>query len=189
MLRKGIMLQQRTWRRLSQQAGAGMVEVLIALVISAFALLGLAGMQVNSMRYQKTANFRALATQYASEMADRIRGNLAGARGGSYNFAAENYTSAAPTAPSSTPCDGSNAALCTPASAAAEDLYAWRRSLNQGMTGGWGEVSGDVRNGFVIRVYFQEPNKDSDAADPNCRAAALGSANKDVRCFVTVFYP
>ncbi len=189
MLRKGFMRQHRTRRQLSKQAGAGMVEVLIALVISAFALLGLAGMQVNSMRYQKTANFRALATQYASEMADRIRGNLAGARAGSYNYAPESYTSSAPVAPSSTPCDGSNRNGCTPAMAAAQDLYSWRLSLNQGMTGGWGEVSGDVRNGFVIRVYFQEPNKDSDAADPNCRAAALGSANKDVRCFVTVFYP
>lgn len=184
------MLQHRTRRRLSQQAGAGMVEVLIALVISAFALLGLAGMQVNSMRYQKTANFRALATQYASEMADRIRGNLAGARGGSYNYAQETYTSAPPAVPGNTPCDGSNRNGCTPALAAVQDLYAWRLSLNQGMTGGWGEVTGDVRNGFVIRVYFQEPNNDTTAAaDPNCRSAALGGGNKDVRCFVTVFYP
>lgn len=183
------MLQPRTRRRLSNQVGAGMVEVLIALVISAFALLGLAGMQVNSMRYQKTANFRALATQYASEMADRIRGNLAGARGGSYNYGAETYTSSPPPAPSSTPCDGSNRTGCTPALAAVQDLYAWRLSLNQGMSGGWGEVTGDVRNGFVIRVYFQEPNNESTAVDPNCRGAALGTGNKDVRCFVTVFYP
>lgn len=183
------MQQHRTRRRLGKQLGAGMVEVLIALVISAFALLGLAGMQVNSMRYQKTANFRALATQYASEMADRIRGNLAGARSGSYNYAPESYSSAAPTAPANTPCDGSNRSGCTPAMAAVQDLYAWRLSLNQGMSGGWGEVSGDVRSGFVIRVYFQEPNNESTTVDPNCRGAALGSGNKDVRCFVTVFYP
>jgi type IV pilus assembly protein PilV len=166
-----------------------MIEVLIALLISMFALLGLAGLQINSMRYQKTANFRAQATQYASEMSDRIRANLAGARAGSYNFASESYSTSAPTAPPSNPCNGSNRVGCTAAMAATQDLYAWRVSLNQGMSGGWGEVSGDVRSGFVIRVYFKEPDNQSTTADRNCRGGALGTGDKDVRCFVTVFIP
>lgn len=188
------MLSHRLRQGRGKQAGAGMIEVLVALVISAFALLGLAGLQVNSMRYQKTANFRALATQYASEMSDRIRSNLAGARGdnlpkSAYDFAPENYTTAAPAAPASNPCDGSDRVACTTSVAAARDLYAWRLSLNQGMTGGWGEVSGSANEGFVIRVYFKEPNNTSATVDPNCRAGAVGSGDKDVRCFVTVFVP
>jgi type IV pilus assembly protein PilV len=176
-------------RQRHQQRGVGMVEVLVALVISAFSLLGLAGLQVSSLRYQKVANFRATATQFSSELSDRIRANLAGARGGSYNLAQSSYSDMPPVAPASTPCDGSDKAKCTPASVAQFDIYNWRVSLNQGMSGGWGEVSGDVANGFVIRVYFKEPNNKSDTADPNCRSAALGAGNKDVRCFVTVFYP
>ncbi|MEN9865366.1 MAG: hypothetical protein RL748_956 [Pseudomonadota bacterium] len=166
-----------------------MMEVLIALVISAFALLGLAGLQVSSLRYQKGANFRAQATQYAADMSDRIRANLAGARGtggvSAYNFPQETYSNHPPAAPGSNPCDGNNRALCTPAALATQDLYNWRLRLSQGLNGGWGEVSGDVINGFVIRVYFYEPNKS--VADPNCRAAA--GAGVEVRCFVTVFYP
>jgi type IV pilus assembly protein PilV len=185
------MAQVGLLKRLQHQTGAGMVEVLIALVISAFALLGLAGLQVSSMRYQKGANFRALSTQYAAEMADRIRANLTGARsagagaGGKYNFPLENYTSSAPSAPSSNPCDGSNPAACDPAALAAQDLYNWRVTLNRGLAGGWGEVSGDAIRGLTIRVYFNEPT--STTPDPNCRAGA--GAGPQVRCFVTVFYP
>ena len=183
------MAQVGVLKRLQYQTGAGMMEVLIALVISAFALLGLAGLQVSSLRYQKGANFRALATQYSAEMADRIRANLTGARGlgatSDYNFAPESYSNAAPTAPTTNPCNGSNAAACTSTILAARDLYNWRVSLSQGLAGGWGEVSGDVVNGFVIRVYYFEPNKTVD--DPNCRNGS--GAGVEVRCFVTVFYP
>lgn len=186
------MAQVGLLKRLQHQTGAGMVEVLIALVISAFALLGLAGLQVSSMRYQKGANFRALSTQYAAEMADRIRANLEGARsdnddgaGARYNFPLENYTSSAPTPPSSNPCDGTNPAACNRAALAASDLYNWRVTLNRGLAGGWGEVSGDAISGLTIRVYFNEPT--STTPDPNCRAGA--GAGPQVRCFVTVFYP
>ncbi len=183
------MAQVGLLKRLQNQTGAGMMEVLIALVISAFALLGLAGLQVSSLRYQKGANFRALSTQYAAEMADRIRANLVGARGvgagSDYDFPLQTYSAAVPTAPTLNPCDGSNPAGCTSAALAAQDLYNWRVSLNRGLAGGWGEVSGNVVNGFTIRVYFFEPNKT--VADPNCRAAAAAGAQ--IRCFVTVFYP
>lgn len=183
------MAQASVIKRLQHQTGAGMMEVLIALVISAFALLGLAGLQVSSLRYQKGANFRALATQYTADMADRMRANLAGVRGpgtGSfYNFPLESYSNHAPAAPGSNLCDGSNPAACTPAVLATQDLYNWRLRLSQGLAGGWGEVSGDKDNGFVIRVYYFEPNKT--VADPNCRAAA--GAGVEIRCFVTVFYP
>lgn len=179
------MAQAGLIKRLQKQTGAGMMEVLIALVISAFALLGLAGLQVSSLRYQKGANFRALATQYAADMSDRIRANLAGARAGDYNFALQTYSNHPPAAQGSNPCDGANRASCTPSVLAAQDLYNWRVRLSQGLTGGWGEVSGDRVNGFVIRVYFFEPNKT--VADPNCRPAA--GAGAEVRCFVTVFYP
>jgi type IV pilus assembly protein PilV len=175
---------------LSRQAGFGMAEVLVALIISAFALLGLAGLQVSSLRYQKVAGFRATATQYAAEMSDRMRANVVGARNGSYNLAASNYTTHEPDAPGATPCDGSAPAACTPAQLALFDIYNWRLGLNRGMAGGWGEVSGDVNNGFIIRVYFKEPGNQSESLDPNCRAGALGGGdNNDVRCFVTVFYP
>lgn len=175
-----------------QQAGAGMIEVMIAIVISAFALLGLAGLQVSALRYQKVANYHALASQYASEMADRIRANVNGARAGGYGLPSGNYSPNPPAAPSGS-CSGDQPTGCTPTQTAALDIFRWRTNLNRGMAGGWGEVSGDVTAGFTIRVFYKESAVDgasSDTPDPNCNGgAAIPSSEKNVRCFVTVMIP
>lgn len=172
------------WRH-GRQAGAGLIEVLVALLISAFALLGLAGMQAASLRYQKVADFRALASHYAANMADRIRANLPGARAGAYGFTQSVYSATPPATPEANPCDGSEPAACTGHALASRDLYEWQLALSQGLAGGWGEVAGDVWHGFVIRVYFREPGYRAPASDPNCPAGG----GPEVRCFGTVVYP
>ncbi|MFC5473253.1 type IV pilus modification protein PilV [Paraherbaspirillum soli] len=169
-----------------RQSGAGMIEVLIAIVITAFALLGLAGLQAAALRYQKVAHFRTLATQLSSDLADRVRGNVKGARNGAYSPAFERYPST-PAAPSAAPSCADPGA-CTPAEVAAIDIRDWRAELSRTMAGGWGEISGSIADGFVIRVYFKE--RDIPASDKNdCRPAALSAVDKDVRCFATVFMP
>ncbi len=168
-----------------RQAGAGLIEVLVALLISAFALLGLAGMQAAALRYQKVADFRALASHYATNMADRLRANLPGARAGAYDFAQAGYSGTPPETPETNPCNGSEPAACTGHALASRDLYEWQLALSQSLAGGWGEVSGDVLRGFVIRVYFREPGHRAPANDPNCPAAG----GSEIRCFSTVVYP
>lgn len=171
-----------------RQAGAGMVEVLVALLISAVGLLGLGGLQASSLRYQKTANFRGLAAQYAAEMSDRLRANLEGVRTGEYNFAKESYAPIKPTDPKpKLPCDGSDVTSCRAKQVAEQDLYLWRLSLSQALAGGWGEVSGNLSDGFVIRVYYSDPTNRSKIADPSCRSGATSLT--EVRCAVTVFMP
>lgn len=171
-----------------RQAGAGMVEVLIALLISAVGLLGLGGLQASSLRYQKTANFRGLAAQYGAEMSDRLRANLEGVRTGEYNFAKETYSPIKPTDPKpNLPCDGSDVIGCSAKQVAVQDLYLWRLSLSQALAGGWGEVSGSVSDGFVIRVYYSDPTNTSSKVDPTCRSEATSAP--EVRCAVTVFIP
>lgn len=183
-----------------KQSGAGMIEVLVAIVIVAFALLGMAGLQVATLRYQKAAHFRGIAAQYAAEIGDRIRANKAGATAG--NYVAEGTYSAPACAPY-TPVDcsaaGSNAAVA--ACLAAQDINHWRSNMSCGMSGGWGEISGNfASNGYlVVRVYFRDPGAhDSTGASSaidryldtdNCRAGALNATDLDVRCFRTVVVP
>jgi len=169
-----------------RQAGVGLVEALVALVIASFALLGFAGLQMASLRYQKVAQFRSLASQYSADIADRMRANLVGSRAGNYVSDTGDYGSN--TEPGKTDC----ATGCSAADVAALDIFRWRQALARMLAGGWGEISGNVTDGFTVTVYFKEPNKPAaatDALDPNCRAAALGDADKDVRCFRTVFLP
>lgn len=169
------------------QSGVGMLEVLISILLVSFTLFGLAGLQASTLRYQKIAHFRSLASLYSGEMADRVRANVAGAIAGHYNVALTSYADGAGAMPV---CSVVN--LCTPAEVAALDIYQWRVNLALGMAGGWGEISGNVSDGFMIRVYFREVGKKGQGLglDPQCRVAALNAASdQDVRCFVTVFLP
>lgn len=163
------------------QRGVGLIEVLISITIASFALLGLAGLQATALKYQKTAQFRSLASQYSADMADRMRANVAGA-------ASYVTTDAYAALPASLP-DCATAA-CTPANVAKADLYNWRNTLSKVMAGGWGEVSGNKTNGFIVTVYFNEPG-DGSAGGANCRAAAFASTTDktNMRCFTTSFLP
>ncbi len=175
---------------LRQQQGASLVEVLIAIVIAAFALLGLAGLQVSAMRYQKVANYHSQASLFAAEMADRMRANTVGALEGSYSIPTGSYTSAAPSMPAPRAC--ANPDECKRAASAAQDIFQWRKNLHDNMNGGWGAIVGNVTNGFAIRVYFREGTVDGAAqadAPPDANCPEAGPGDKNVRCFTTVFFP
>lgn len=181
----------RLYRATRLQAGAGMLEVMIAIVISSFALLGLAGLQVSALRYQKVANYHALASQYAAEMSDMIRANISGARAGGYSLPATDYTPNGPDELDGT-CTDADASNCTPAQTAALNIFRWRTNIARGMAGGWGDITGDVNAGFKIRVYYQEAvvnGSNENEEDPGCRGARIPAGIKNVRCFVTVVTP
>lgn len=57
------------------QKGAGLIEVLIAVIIIAIGLLGIAGLQTVALKSATQAGFRTNATDLAASLADRIRGN------------------------------------------------------------------------------------------------------------------
>ena len=96
------------------QTGFALLEVLIAVVVISFGLLGLAGLQLTSMKNNHSAYFRSIATQQAYDMADRIRSNFAGIAAGNYSHV------------SGTPGDpGCIATGCTPAQLAQYDIDQW----------------------------------------------------------------
>lgn len=65
--------------------GFTLLEVLIAIVVLSFGLLGMAGIQVIGIKNTHDANLRTLAVQQAYDMADRIRANAAGVTAGAYD--------------------------------------------------------------------------------------------------------
>jgi type IV pilus assembly protein PilV len=71
----------RTLRRRSQR-GFTLVEVLVALVVMAVGLLGIAGLYVEGLRAGRTSVYRSAAVTLASDMADRIRANPQGGYAG-----------------------------------------------------------------------------------------------------------
>jgi type IV pilus assembly protein PilV len=63
-------------------AGFTLVEVLVALVVMAVGLLGIAALYVEGLRAGRTAVYRSAAVTLAADMADRIRANPGGAYAG-----------------------------------------------------------------------------------------------------------
>lgn len=104
--------------------GFTLVEVLVAVVILAIGLLGLASMEATGLNYNQSAYSRSQATQLAYDIADRIRSNP---------LAVANYLAGSPkTCPNGTnPCTACTTAgtACNRATMAQKDLYEWNQNM------------------------------------------------------------
>jgi type IV pilus assembly protein PilV len=115
--------------------GVTLIEVLVTMVIVAVGLLGLAGMQVRGLSIQKDAHGRALATQLALDIADRMRSNVGALA--DYAFGAT-YPTGAYTIPAAPNCV---TATCTATQQAQYDMNAWFTRLRGGaLPGGWANI-------------------------------------------------
>jgi type IV pilus assembly protein PilV len=131
-----------------------MLEVLIAIVVIAFGLLGVAGLQVIALKNNQSAAHRLIATTLANDMVDRVKTNAAGAGDGHYDQPNPNaYT---------TQVAGClSAAGCSTQELAQNDRFEWAQLLTAALPGGRGIVCLD-----------STPEDGLDAAAPACDGAA-----------------
>ncbi len=110
---------------ITSKRGFTMMEVLVAILIFSFGMLGLAGLMTVSMKTNHGAYLRSQAVFLAQSLADRMRSNPIGVWGsaGTSSYA---FTAANPVTASNQDC---NAATCSPAQVAVHDLYAWNQQL------------------------------------------------------------
>jgi type IV pilus assembly protein PilV len=71
------------------QRGTTLIEVLVAILVTATGVMGAASMQINSLKFNQTAKFRSSAVFLANDIADRLRANRGQALGGSYDIAVD----------------------------------------------------------------------------------------------------
>jgi type IV pilus assembly protein PilV len=67
--------------------GVSLIEMLVALLVLSFGLLGLAGLQANSLRNNTSAFHRSQANALAFDIMDRMRANKLAAVNLNYNIA------------------------------------------------------------------------------------------------------
>lgn len=140
----------------ASQRGFTLIEVLVAALVLAIGLMGVAGLQAVSLRNNQSAFMRSQATALAYDLADRMRANVASAEAGAYD-----PTAAAATATCNT------IAGCTPTDLAEHDLDEWAALIATYLPDGEGYVCVD-----------STPNDGTGFGAPQCDGAGTEFAIK-----------
>jgi type IV pilus assembly protein PilV len=130
--------------------GFALMEVLIAVVVLAFGLLGLAAMLMTSQKSNSSSYARQLAVQTAYDIIDRMRVNGAGTYAGNYAFS--NLTTSGAAAASATPGVDCNSTSCSASELAAFDLNYWSAYDLKQLPNGSGAVSAVTATGAGINL-------------------------------------
>ena len=140
--------------------GFTLMEVLVALAVLSIGLLGMAGMQLFSMKSSHNAYLQSQASYFAYDLIDKMQANPVGFDNG-------NYDSSYSSIPGSPPNCQTTTATCSPTQLASFELAQWKCSLGSyendttctgplNMTSvlpnGDGEV---IRNGDDVTVTVQ----------------------------------
>ena len=129
-----------------------MVEVLVALVVLAIGLLGIAALYLNSLQSGRTAIYRTEAINLAADLADRIRMN----RTAQASYAVVYAGAKVPVAACAT------TGGCTDAELATTDLANWKQDIADRLPGGQGQVAVTAPTGvdepatYVVSIRWSE---------------------------------
>ena len=180
---------------MSVNRGFTLLEVLIAVVVLAIGLLGLAKLQTFGLHANHDANLRTQATLLAYDITDRIRANRAAFLDADGDYIAPSSGT------TSKQCEwnGTTVEDCTPTEMAQFDLAAWRSRVTSDLPGGAATVcldatpdDGDDTDGdgaidateyacdgsgsvYAVKVWWTELDEDTGASV--------------IKRFVTTFQP
>lgn len=117
--------------------GYSLIEVLVAVLITALGVVGMASAHLSALKFNQTAEARSQATLLAYDIADRMRANRRAALSGDYDTAL----------PDSSPS--------SPSTVHETDLKDWLDALASRLPSGDGAIA---RNGttFTITVQWDE---------------------------------
>lgn len=144
--------QSAAMRDLSGARGFSLVEVLIALLVLAIGLLGLATLQTVGIKFNQESYLRSQAVLIAYDIIDRIRANPVAKTAGTYDSVAATASYSAPS------CAGTSAA-CTTSDIATYDLANWKARIANTLPAGSGAIStsGTLR---TVTITWKENDLD-----------------------------
>lgn len=138
-------------------SGFTLIEVLIAMVVVAFALLGFAGLQASALKNNNSSYYRGQAVQLTSNIIEAMRANSVGVAAGVYISELPNGTQTACT----------TLAPCTSAVLASNDIYDWQLSVGSVIPMGLGTIT-QAGSAYNISIRWDD-NHDGvlNTSDPN----------------------
>ena len=113
--------------------GFSLLEVLVSLFVFSIGMLGLAGMQITSMKNSTSAHMRTTAMILANDIADKMRANVVAA--GNYIYTGGAYP------PQDTNCE--TTAGCTPTAMADNDVFNWLTDVGNSLPNASAQICRD----------------------------------------------
>ena len=152
--------------QLFKQRGFSLIEALVAFLILSVGMLGIASLQLISLKAGRTAEFRTVAVIKAEEILERIRVN---------QESVMSYVVDATDAGDDNGCSDSNsAALCTGAEMARGDIFSWKLDLGKSLIHANAEATIDVVAPVpgvlpaaivTVAIVWRERNPETQAMD------------------------
>jgi len=145
-----------------RQSGFTLVEVLVALVVLAIGLLGLASLQMMSLKFNSDAYLRTQATALAYDIADRMRANNTAVLANGYLVATSadaNAKKAAFDVCIAGACNCYSGGNCDTTNLALFDLGTWYTRLDEALPGASerrATINFGVSNTATITINWRE---------------------------------
>jgi len=156
------------------QRGATLIEALVSLVVMSFGLLGIAGLQVGGLAFQKSAWSMHRVTDITSDLGERIRANPK-AIDANYQYTA-NYATAKGATLTKLNCRTTG--TCSPAEVAADDLADLLFKAQTLLPQGAMQITGTVAGGFTVTSMYMDKDFRTTAGaldqSPTCGASTSG---------------
>jgi len=167
--------------------GFALLEVLIAVLVMAFGMLGIAQLLLVTTRSNASSGMRQQAIQSAYNIVDKIRANRQAAIAGDYDV--DNKTAGTPAAPDRPPvtCDvgQDTSGPCSAAQMAAYDTWYWLTKDVSTLPSGSGSVTHDKKGSSThVTVTVQWDDQPAQAQLGSAAASDAGPAHPNMARFV-----
>jgi type IV pilus assembly protein PilV len=132
----------------SASSGFTLIEVLVAMLIIAIGVLGIAALQFKGLQYNQDAYFRTQVNFLAYDIADRMRLNKANAAAYASNLTSYNVPGTRPTGCTQT---GTGAVGVT------NDLACWKQQIYDAMPpGSLADINNDGAGQYTIKLSWTD---------------------------------
>lgn len=143
--------------------GFTLIEVLIALLVLAIGLLGMATLMMTSLQSSQSAYLRSQVGVLTQDLVERMRANRDQATG------SNNYTLAASATATTNPGCATSSTGCSPSAQAQQDLHDWRAALEAGIPGATAVIARKNGNEYTITIEWEEHASADANNDPDTR--------------------